>query len=141
MFNGLGSFADPRRTTYRSYTELQDKKEDVIDGLLRQVDDDGYDDELSDAWVDFVDRWYAPLRFPAHGLQMLAAYVAQMAPASRVTNCAAFQAADELRRLQRVTYRTAQLAIIARPSMLICTVAIGRKPMPSNRCASSLSER
>ena len=82
----------------------------MIDGLLRQVDDEGYDDELADAWVDFLDCWYAPLRFPVDGLQMLAAYVAQMAPASRVTNCAAFQAADELRRLQRVTYRTAQLA-------------------------------
>ena len=105
-----GSFADPRRTTYRSYNELQDKKEDVIDGLLRQVDDESYDDELADAWVDFLDCWYAPLRFPVHGLQMLAAYVGQMAPTSRVTNCAAFQAADELRRLQRVTYRTAQLA-------------------------------
>lgn len=105
-----GSFADPRRTTYRSYTELQDKKEDVIDGLLRQVENESYDDELADAWVDFIDCWYAPLRFPVHGLQMLAAYVGQMAPASRVTNCAAFQAADELRRLQRVTYRTAQLA-------------------------------
>ncbi len=105
-----GSFADPRRTTYRSYTELQDRKEDVIDGLLRQIDNDEYDVDLSDAWVDFVDHWYAPLRFPAHGLQMLAAYIGQMAPASRVTNCAAFQAADELRRLQRVAYRTAQLA-------------------------------
>jgi toluene monooxygenase system protein E len=104
------SFADPRRTTYRGYTELQDRKEDVVDGLLRQVDDEGYDDELSDAWVEFLDRWYAPLRFPLHGLQMLAAYVAQMAPASRVTNCAAFQAGDEMRRLQRVAYRTAQLA-------------------------------
>jgi toluene monooxygenase system protein E len=105
-----GSFADPRQTTYRAYTELQDRKEDVVDGLLRQVDHESYDDELSDAWVDFFDRWYAPLRFPAHGLQMLAAYVAQMAPASRITNCAAFQAADEMRRVQRVAYRTAQLA-------------------------------
>ena len=41
---------------------------------------------------------------------MLAAYVAQLAPASRITNCAAFQAADEMRRLQRIAYRTAQLA-------------------------------
>jgi len=104
------SFADPRRTTYRSYNELQDRKEDVIDGLLRQIDDEGYDNELPEAWVEFLDRWYAPLRFPAHGLQMLAAYVGQMAPASRVTNCAAFQAADELRRVQRIAYRTAQLA-------------------------------
>ena len=31
-------------------------------------------------------------------------------PASRITNCAAFQAADEIRRLQRTAYRTAQLA-------------------------------
>lgn len=105
-----GSFSDPRRTTYRGYTELQDKKEDVIDGLLRQVDDEGYDQDLPDEWVDFVNRWYGPLRFPVHGLQMLAAYVGQMAPSSRVTNCAAFQAADELRRLQRITYRIAQLA-------------------------------
>ena len=57
----------------------------------------------------FLDRWYAPLRYPVHGLQMLAAYVAQMAPASRVTNCAAFQSADELRRVQRIAYRTVQL--------------------------------
>jgi toluene monooxygenase system protein E len=104
------SFADPRRTTYRGYTELQDRKEDVIDGLLREVDDNGYDEELSREWVEFIDQWYAPLRFPIHGLQMLAAYVAQMAPASQVTNCAAFQAADEMRRVQRIAYRTAQLA-------------------------------
>jgi toluene monooxygenase system protein E len=104
------SFADPRRTTYRGYTELQDRKEDVIDGLLREVDDNGYDQELAEEWIAFLDRWYAPLRFPIHGLQMLAAYIAQMAPASRVTNCAAFQAADEMRRVQRVACRTAQLA-------------------------------
>jgi toluene monooxygenase system protein E len=107
---GWDGFCDPRRTTYRSYTELQDRQEDVVDGLLREVDETGYDDNLADGWVEFLDRWYAPLRFPAHGLQMLAAYLAQMAPASRVTNCAAFQAADELRRVQRIAYRTAQLA-------------------------------
>src|SRR6202167_5489663 len=95
-------FSDPRRTTYRAYTVLQDGREDVIDGLLREVDDTGYDRNLDQEWVRFLDRWYAPLRFPVHGLQMLAAYVAQMAPASRVTNCAAFQSADELRRVQQI---------------------------------------
>ena len=104
------AFADPRRTTYRGYTELQDRKEDVVDALLREIDETDYDNRLGDGWVEFLDRWYAPLRFPVHGLQMLAAYVAQMAPSSRVTNCAAFQAADELRRVQRIAYRTAQLA-------------------------------
>jgi hypothetical protein len=40
---------------------------------------------------------------------MVAAYVAQMAPSSYITNAAAFQAADELRRVQRIAYRTRQL--------------------------------
>jgi toluene monooxygenase system protein E len=103
-------FSDPRRTTYRGYTQLQDSREDVIDGLLREIDDTGYDQDLDGEWVRFLDRWYSPLRFPVHGLQMLAAYVAQMAPASRITNCAAFQSADELRRVQRIAYRTVQLS-------------------------------
>ena len=107
-------FSDPRRTTYRGYTQLQDGREDVVDGLLREIDNTGYDRNLDDEWVRFLDRWYFPLRFPVHGLQMLAAYVAQMAPASRITNCAAFQAADELRRVQRIAYRTVQLG--GRPS-------------------------
>ena len=102
-------FADPRRTTYRAYTQLQDGREDVVDGLLREVDDTAYDRNLDEEWVRFLERWYTPLRFPIHGLQMLASYVAQMAPASRITNCAAFQSADELRRVQRVAYRTVQL--------------------------------
>jgi toluene monooxygenase system protein E len=41
---------------------------------------------------------------------MLAAYVAQMAPSSRITNCASFQTGDEMRRVQRIAYRTVQLA-------------------------------
>jgi toluene monooxygenase system protein E len=103
-------FADPRRTTYQIYTGLQDGREDVVDGLLREVDDTAYDAQLNDEWVRFLDRWYSPLRFPVHGLQMLAAYVAQMAPASRITNCASFQTGDEMRRVQRIAYRTVQLA-------------------------------
>jgi toluene monooxygenase system protein E len=107
---GWEQFADPRRTIYRGYTQLQDGREDVVDGLLREIDDTAYDQNLDGEWVRFLDRWYFPLRFPMHGMQMLAAYVAQMAPASRITNCAAFQMADEMRRLQRIAYRTVQLS-------------------------------
>jgi toluene monooxygenase system protein E len=109
------AFNDPTRTTYRGYNERRDREEDVVDGLLREIDETGYDERLPEGWVVFLDRWYAPLRYPAHGLQMLAAYVAQLAPASRITNCAAFQAADEVRRLQRIAYRTAQLASTRSP--------------------------
>ena len=78
-----------------------------------------------------------PFRFPTHGLQMLASYIAQMAPASRITNCASFQAGDELRRQQRIAYRTAQLRTshgidVGRAS----ATRSGRKRMPSNRYAS-----
>jgi len=104
------AFADPRRTTYRAYSTLQDSKENVLDGLLEQIDETSYDENLGEGWVAFLDHWYAPFRFPAHGLQMLAAYIAQMAPASRITNCASFQAGDELRRQQRIAYRASQLA-------------------------------
>ena len=131
-------FSDPRRTTYRAYTVLQDGREDVVDGLLREVDDTGYDRNLDQEWVRFLDRWYSPLRFPVHGLQMLAAYVAQMAPASRITNCAAFQSADELRRVQRIAYRTVQLSAVhrSRPGQRGGSRRPGRTPRRSSRCAN-----
>lgn len=103
-------FADPRRTTYQIYTGLQDSREEVVDGLFREVDETNYCAQLDDEWIRFLELWYAPLRFPLHGLQMLAAYVAQMAPSSRITNCAAFQMGDEMRRVQRIAYRTVQMA-------------------------------
>lgn len=102
-------FADPRRTTYRGYNGLQDDKETLVDGLLAEIDDSGYDDKLSTDWIDFLHHWYAPLRYAAHGLEMLSAYVGQMSPASRATNCSTFQASDEMRRLQRIAYRSVQL--------------------------------
>jgi toluene monooxygenase system protein E len=103
-------FSDPRATTYRGYTRLQSEREVLIDGLLDEIDQTGYDDGLDADWVAFLDENYFPLRYPVHGLEMLAAYVGQMAPASRLTNCAAFQAGDELRRLQRMAYRAAQVS-------------------------------
>ena len=51
-----------------------------------------------------------PTRYLGHGLQMLSAYVQQLAHSSYIANCAAFQTADQLRRVQRVAYRTRQLA-------------------------------
>jgi toluene monooxygenase system protein E len=49
------------------------------------------------------------LRYPGHGLQMLASYVGQMAPSGRIVITAALQAADEMRRVQRIAYRVRQL--------------------------------
>jgi toluene monooxygenase system protein E len=48
------------------------------------------------------------MRYPAHALQMCTAYLGQMAPSSYIVNCAAFAAADLLRLVSLVAYRTRQ---------------------------------
>jgi len=102
-------FADPRETTYAKYVALQQAKEAHVEGLLRSIDESGYDGKLDPRWVDTLERLLPPLRYVYHGLQMLAAYVGQMAPGGRVTVVAALQAADEMRRVHRLAYRMAML--------------------------------
>jgi toluene monooxygenase system protein E len=105
----LERFVDPERTTYTSYVARQRAAEAYLDGLARAIDERAYDASLHPAWIDRLDRLLPVVRFPLHGLQMLAAYVGQMAPSSRVVVAAAFQAADEVRRIQRIARRSAQL--------------------------------
>jgi toluene monooxygenase system protein E len=102
-------FADPRETTYASYTALQRDQEAFVDGLLGTIDRSTYDRELPPEARALIERAVLPLRFPFHGLQMLAAYVGQMAPSGRITIAALFQSADEMRRVHRLAYRMAQL--------------------------------
>jgi toluene monooxygenase system protein E len=102
-------FRDPRATTYASYTELQKGKEIFVDGLLATLDDGAYDRRLSRAWLEVLAQVMAPLRYPVHALQMIAGYLGSMAPAGRVVVACAFQAADEMRRIQRLAYRLRQL--------------------------------
>jgi toluene monooxygenase system protein E len=102
-------FADPREATYTKYTRLQQAKEAYVDGLLESIDQTGHDRGLTDEARALLERTLPPLRFAFHGLQMLAAYVGQMAPSGRITIAAALQAADEMRRTQRFAYRMAQL--------------------------------
>jgi hypothetical protein len=98
-------FSDPRETTYAKYTAVALKGETYLDGLLESIQTTGYDRELSPEWRATLDRIIGPLRYPLHGFQMIAAYVGQMAPSGRITVAALFQAADEMRRIQRLAYR------------------------------------
>lgn len=102
-------FRDPRETTYPKYTAMQKDKEIYVDGLLESIERTGYDKGLSPAWLRTLSRVLPPLRYPVHALQMIAAYVGQMAPGSRITIAALFQCADEMRRIQRLAYRMRQL--------------------------------
>lgn len=102
-------FSDPRETTYAKYTNLQKQSEGFVDGVLQSIDELGYDARLTEPWRGTLARVLAPSRYLFHGLQMIAAYVGQMAPSGRITIACAFQAADEMRRIQRVAYRMRQL--------------------------------
>lgn len=104
-------FRDPHKLTYRGYIALQHERETVVDGLIDEFERLDHDAGLSQGWVSFLRRLYVPSRFPLHAMQMTAHYVGQMAPSSFITNCAFFQAADELRRIQWVAYRAKSLSL------------------------------
>ena len=103
-------FRDPDQLTYRAYMAQQDGQEEYVDGLLREHAERGHDGELSAEWIKVLAELFTPLRYVFGALQMEMAYVVQMAPASTITNCAAFQEADSTRWLSRVAYRTRELA-------------------------------
>jgi toluene monooxygenase system protein E len=103
------NFRDPRETTYTKYTELQRDKEIFVDGILEEIEASGYDRQLSPPWLHVLSRVVAPLRYPGHGLQMVAAYIGQTAPGGRIVIAATLQAGDEMRRVQRIAYRVRQL--------------------------------
>jgi toluene monooxygenase system protein E len=103
------NFRDPRETTYTKYIEIQRNKEIFVDGILEEIEASDYDGKLSPQWVHVLSRVVAPLRYPGHGYQMIASYIGQMAPSGRIVITAALQAADEMRRVQRIAYRVGQL--------------------------------
>lgn len=103
-------FRDPYKLTYKDYISTQRDRETYVDGLIDQFEATDAVTRLSPGWVATLGDILVPLRFPLHILQMTGLYVGQMAPSSYITNCANFQAADELRRIQRIAYWTKVLA-------------------------------
>jgi toluene monooxygenase system protein E len=88
---------------------MQSAKEIFVEGLTRSIDGTDYDRRLSPDWVAFLSRVFAPLRFPVHGMQMVAAYFGHIAPSGRIAVTSLMQAADEMRRIQTIAYRMRQL--------------------------------
>lgn len=104
------AFRDPDQVTYRAYTTMQDGQEQFVDGLLDIHSESRHDASLSAEWVDVLAKLYTPGRYLVGAGQMVSAYLVQTAPASTITNCAAFQEADQLRWVSRTAYRTRELA-------------------------------
>jgi hypothetical protein len=103
------AFRDPDALTYSSYVAMQDDQETYVEGLLERFDGEDYDTGLDAAALDLLALAVTPCRYLAHGQQMLTAYLQQLAPGSYIANCATFQTADQLRRVQLIAYRTTQL--------------------------------
>lgn len=104
------AFRDPDQVTYRAYTTLQDGQEQYVDGLLNDANENGLDARLPLAWVATLAKLYTPLRYVMGAGQMASAYLVQTAPASTITNAAAFQEADYYRWISRLAYRARELA-------------------------------
>jgi toluene monooxygenase system protein E len=105
-------FRDPDQYTYREYCAKQDEKEVVVRELCSEFHDRGHDATLAKdnkAWVKTLRTVFTPGRYPLHGLQLMAAYVGQIAPSSYITNAACFEAADYVRAVCVVAYRTREL--------------------------------
>ncbi len=102
----FAAFADPRETTYRSYVDLQRDQEAFVDELFSSMADSDDQAGLDGSWQRTLEAVVPVLRFPVHGLQMLSAYVGHLAPEGRVVCACAFQTGDEMRRIQRLAYRT-----------------------------------
>lgn len=105
------AFRDPDELVYRTYNMLQDGQETYVVGLFDQFNEREHDKALDAAWVETLARLYSPGRYLFHTIQMASVYVMQMAPASTITNCNAFQAADSLRWLSHTAYRTKELSL------------------------------
>lgn len=105
------AFRDPDELVYRTYNMLQDGQETYVFGLFDQFNEREHDKALDAGWTGTLARLYTPGRYLFHTLQMASAYVMQMAPASTITNCNAFQSADSLRWLSHTAYRTKELSL------------------------------
>jgi len=87
---------DPAQFTYSTYVAERRDQEAFLDRLLERPVEPLHSE------LRPLLGLLSALRFPLHGLQMVAAYVGALAPSGRITVAAALQAADELRRVQRV---------------------------------------
>jgi len=102
-------FRDPDELTYRKYVTLQDEAETVAEKVLDEFNAVDHDRTLSPEWLRVLGSVFTPMRYPTHGFQMCQAYLGLMAPSSYTQTASVFAAADLLRRVTLVGYRTRQL--------------------------------
>lgn len=108
VFPEEGTFSDPRETTYASYVELARRRETFVSELFAQTDATA-ESRLAPPWLELLERVFAPLRYPGHGLMQLVSYLGSTATDSRRVIVLALTAGDELRRVHRFAERLVML--------------------------------
>jgi len=105
------AFRDPDAMTYRRYVGMQSDQEAQVRGVLDQYSEAGADARLAPEWRATLAGLFTPTRYPLHGFQQVHACFGYLAPSSYITNAATFAAADLLRRVSLVAYRTRELSM------------------------------
>ncbi len=103
------SFRDPDHLVYRTYTLMQDGQEAYVDGVLNDYNENDHDNGLDSAWGRHPGAALCAgaLRLPRY--QMASGYLVTLAPCSTVANPMMLQCGDQLRWVNRIAYRTAEL--------------------------------
>ena len=102
-------FRDPDQLTYRAYVAQQSAREKAMAGLFDSYAGVGHDQNLSGGWREILRTVFTPSRFPSHALQMLQSYICHLGHSAYISNAAALSAADQLRRVTNISYRTREL--------------------------------
>ena len=103
------AFRDPDAMVYRTYNIIQDGQETYVENLVDEYSSLEHDSGLSTDWLDTLEVFYTPGRYPLNICMMNAGYGAAFARTSTIVNVWEYQAADALRHLSRLAYRTAEL--------------------------------
>ena len=103
------AFRDPDSQVYRTYNIVQDGQETYVENLCDEYSRLEHDKGLTPEWLDALEAFYTPGRYPLNICMMNAGYGAGFGRSSTIVNTWVYQAADSMRHLSRVAYRTAEL--------------------------------
>jgi toluene monooxygenase system protein E len=96
-------FADPAGTTYADYVRSRSDRAALIAGALRLAQEQAQEQVHGDRAPHGARACLlGPMRYAWHGLQMVSAYQAHLAPGSRIAIAALFQTADLLHAVEAV---------------------------------------
>ncbi len=97
----LNKFSDPLKLTYTAYVKRRKEEEEGLEKVL--ADFSARPLVTNSLLLETFEKKLLPSLYPLHALQMVAAFIGQAVPESKASIVAAFQAADEMRKIQHIS--------------------------------------